>query len=252
MKSTVCIVIDISSPNGGYQRQFGTAFFIDKKFLITAGHNVFPKEDSRIKIQIIQPGLSHVNYTKYENGEYVTIDCTVDDSLYKKVNGPYEKDIAILHAGSYSAPIDHFVELSADLPEQDAVVDVIGYPGELGAAWMRRQDKVNDIDESLKAVAKLLPVRTLTATRGTVQSVKGSTITYNVSTCPGMSGSCVLHKGKVIGIDPSIQNPNSKIGVHIGQNNVPGSSPSAVTFIGIDVVNLFRQRNISHLITKSS
>lgn len=209
MKSTACIVIDITLPTGEVQRQFGTAFFIDKKFLITAGHNLFHKETSYNKIQIIQPGLGHVNYTKYEDGEYVTIDCTVVQSLYK-FNGPCERDIAILHAGSYSAPIDQFVELSADLPGKDAVVDVIGYPGELGAAWMRKQDKVKDIDESLKAVAKLLPVRTLTATRGTVQSAKGTTVAYNLSTCPGMSGSCVLHKGKVIGIDPPLKIPIQK------------------------------------------
>ena len=186
--------------DGEIRRQFGTAFFIDKKFLITAGHNTFSK-DGQIKIQIIQPGLSHVNYSKYLNGGYDTIDCTVVGSLFQ-VNGPAEKDIAILYAGSYSVSVDHFVQISDNVPQQGDYVDVIGYPGEINTAWMRRQEpQVNDIDESLKDAEKLLPKRTLTVTRGTVKSA-GPIVEYNLSTCPGMSGSCVLHKGKVIGIDP--------------------------------------------------
>lgn len=198
--STACVVIEVALPDGEIRRQFGTAFFIDQKHLITAGHNTFSK-DGPIKLQIIKPGVSHVNYSKYLNGGYDTIDCTVVGSLYKQ-HGPAEKDIAILYAGSYSVSVDHFVQLSNSVPQPGDYVDVIGYPGELNTAWMRRQDpQVNDIDESLKAVEKLLPKRTLTVTRGTVKSV-GPTVEYNLSTCPGMSGSCVLHKGKVIGIDP--------------------------------------------------
>ena len=195
--------------DGGIRRQFGTAFFIDKKHLITAGHNTFSK-DGPIKLQIIQPGLSHVNYSKYLKGGYDTIDCTMVGSLYK-LNGPAERDIAILDAGSYSVSVDHFVQLSDNVPQQGDYVDVIGYPGELSTAWMRKQEpQVNDIDESLKAVEKLLPRRTLTVTRGTVKSA-GPIVEYNLSTCPGMSGSCVLHKGKVIGMDPlHVKNCNDR------------------------------------------
>ena len=38
----------------------------------------------------------------------------------------------------------------------------------------------------------------LTVTRGTLEHV-GPTIPYRASTCPGMSGSCVLYKGAVVG-----------------------------------------------------
>jgi V8-like Glu-specific endopeptidase len=158
--------------------------------------------------------------------------------------------MAILCAGSYNASADHFVELSTELPQQDEYVDVIGYPGELNTAWMRTQDRVNDIDESLKEVEKLLPKRTLTVTRGTVKS-SGSIVTYNLSTCPGMSGSCVLYKGKVIGTGSS-KGILLIIGVHVGQPLSPGSFPSAVSFTGQEVGNLFRQKKIQYLINASA
>lgn len=130
------------------------------------------------------------------DGKVSTNDCTVVSSLYTH-NGLSERDIAILHAGSYNAA--YYLQISADAIPENAIVDVLGYPGELKSEWMRTQ-VVNDVDESLNAAAKLLPKRTLTVSRGTVQSI-GSTVSYNLSTCPGMSGSCVLHRGKVIGID---------------------------------------------------
>ena len=69
-----------------------------------------------------------------------TIDCTVVKSLYSK-DGPPEKDIALLDAGSHNAADFLQVQLSFDLPKGDddnlGLVDVIGYPGELKSEWMR-------------------------------------------------------------------------------------------------------------------
>ena len=190
------LYVEVSYSGGQTHGQFGTAFFVDSKHLITAGHNVFIKEttDSIKKIRITYPGLSHVNYTQLMDGEISTIDCTLIKSLYTK-DGPPEKDIALLHAGSHNAA--DFVQLSSELPQlnHDNLdrVDVIGY-----SKWMKTQ-KVKDVDQSLDAVAKLLPRRTLTVTRGVLESV-GKTVSYDLSTCPGMSGSCVLYRGNVIGI----------------------------------------------------
>lgn len=196
--------VTVSFPGGQTKHQFGTAFFIDKKLLITAGHNIHTPEGATKKIQITYPGLPFVNYTHLMEGEISTIDCTVVKSFYSK-DGPPEKDIALLDAGSHNAADFLQVPLSVDLPKEDddnlGLVDVIGYPGEHKSEWMRTQ-KVKDVDQSLEAVAKLLPRRTLTVTRGVLKGIR-KTVTYDISTCPGMSGSCVLCKGKVIGISHS-------------------------------------------------
>jgi hypothetical protein len=143
------------------------------------------------------PGLSHINYTQLMEGKMSTIDCTPAGSPYTQ-NSSEERDIAILHVGSYNAA--NFLSLSVDLLPVGARVDVIGYPGELKSEWMMTQTGIRDVDQSLDAVAKLLPKRTLTISRGTVKS-SGPVVAYELSTCPGMSGSCVLYNGNVIGID---------------------------------------------------
>ena len=135
------------------------------------------------------------------NGNLATIDCTVVASLYEK-NGPSQTDIAILHSGSYNAP--SYLPLSTDVPAMHALVNIVGYPGELKLEWIRTQVGIRNADESLKATAKLLPIRTLTVSSGTVQS-NGVMMAYNVSTCPGMSGSCVLSSGKVVGNDGNLE-----------------------------------------------
>ena len=104
-------------------------------------------------------------------------------------------DFALLRAQGFLARCPP--PFSMHPPPVDATVDVIGYPADLTPAMLKGQ-KLNDIDRSLDEVQKLLPKRTLTASRGVVQS-SGSIITYTLSTVPGMSGSCVLYEGKVIG-----------------------------------------------------
>jgi len=113
------------------------------------------------------------------------------------VKGPCKNDIALLHSGSYSAP--RFVELSAVVPLPGDSVDVIGYPGEVSRLWMSTQGKLNDINSSLATVETLLPNMTLSISRGGVEST-GDIISYNLSTVPGMSGSCVIYQGKAIGM----------------------------------------------------
>jgi len=210
--------------------------------LITAGHNIYGQSG---RVRITYPGLRHLNYTQLTDGRVATIDCTVVGTLYTK-NGPCEKDIAILHAGSHNAA--DVLQLSAELPQPNEFISVIGYPGELKSEWMKTQIGIKDVDSSLDAAAKLLPKRTLTVSRGAVKST-GATMAYTVSTCPGMSGSCVLYKGKVIGKDQIKCRTDYATGVHVGQHNSAGSLPSAVSFTGQDVINLFRQQRLLNLIS---
>ena len=180
----------------------GTALFIDEKHLLTAGHCFYDRNkrtDTIKRIRVVSPGLPYINYSDLENGEIFTLDCTIVKNLFKGTPDPNEPDIALLHAGTGNGPLG--TELSADLPPPGAVVDVIGYPQEPVMAWLKKKlNNIKDIDETIKTVRKLLPYRTLTISRGIIKSIGKSDITYQVSTVPGMSGSCLVYQGKVIGI----------------------------------------------------
>lgn len=175
--------------------------FIDDKHLLTAGHCFYDKNrrtDTIKRIRVVSPGLPYVNYSELQNGEILTLDCTIAKNLFKGIPGP-EPDIALLHAGTGNGPLG--TELSTEVPQPGAVVDVIGYPQEPLAAWfnLEKLKNIDDLDETIKTVRKLLPYRTLTISRGTIKTIGKGYITYKVSTVPGMSGSCLVHQGKVIG-----------------------------------------------------
>lgn len=195
------VLIEFSPSDRERKIQFGTAFFIDSKHLITAGHNTYGPNGPLKRVRITTPGLPNVDYLKLMDGKIATIECNVVGTLYEKV-GQSETDISILHSGSYNAP--EFLKLSADAPTVNGSVNIVGYPGELKLEWMRTQAGIKNADESLVATAKLLPIRTLTVSSGTVQST-GAMATYKLSTCPGMSGSCVIYNGKVIGNDKAFK-----------------------------------------------
>ena len=195
------MLIEYSPSDRERKVQFGTAFFIDSKHLVTAGHNTYGPNGPLKKVRITTPGLPHIDYLKLMGGKVATIECNVVGTLYEKV-GQYETDISILHSGSYNAP--EFLRLSADVPTASDPVYIVGYPGELKLEWMRTQAGIKNADESLQATAKLLPIRTLTVSSGTVQS-SGAMVTYQLTTCPGMSGSCVLYNGRVIGSDKTLK-----------------------------------------------
>jgi V8-like Glu-specific endopeptidase len=181
---------------------YGTAVFIDDKHLLTAGHCFYDKSrrtDTIKRIRVVYPGLPYVNYSDLHSGEIFTLDCTIIKNLFKGAPDLNEPDIALLHAGTGNGPLG--TELSANVPKPGAIVDVIGYPQEPVTAWFKKKLKnINDLDETIKTVRKLLPYRTLTISRGTIKTVGKGYITYNVSTVPGMSGSCLVYEGKVIGI----------------------------------------------------
>ena len=198
MAAGKCVAYLLVEFHGTAATQVATAFFIDRKHLLTAGHNLCKKNAGLKRVQVIEPGRSYLDSTKLAQGKYYGIICKVVCNLYNE-NGSYENDIALLHTGSFSWP--NYLELSTVSPPNGGIVDVIGYPAELNSAWMRTQGSLRDIDESLATVEKLLPKRTLSISRGAVVKT-GAIISYNLSTVPGMSGACVLYEGRVIGIFP--------------------------------------------------
>jgi V8-like Glu-specific endopeptidase len=243
-----CIAFLIVQFHNTTDTQIATAFFIDKTHLLTAGHSLHKRAFTHKSVQLIGPGIPHIDATKLVQGKYPTVNCKVVWNLYS-VKAPYDNDIALLHTGSFSWP--DFMELSAVLPRKDATVDVIGYPGDLNWWWMKTQGDLKDIEKSLVTVEKLLPKRTLSVSRGTIETA-GSLISYDLSTVPGMSGSCVVYQGKAIGISSFPKITFNEQGVHIGQPKASGGFPSAVSFTGSHAGLLFRRGGILHLINPSN
>lgn len=181
-------------------RQFGTAFFITEKHLLTAGHNVIDRHGNVRHPKITYPGLNFIDIKRLREGRINMLDCRVVDTLHKK-DGPYNKDIAILECPGHTAA--DRLSLSSELLHLGATVDIIGYPGAIKEEWMERHASLTDYIVSKRETEHLLPTRSLTVTRGKVQGYNGALIAYKISTCPGLSGGPMLHKGKVYGI-PSL------------------------------------------------
>jgi hypothetical protein len=112
---------------------------------------------------------------------------------------PSSKDIAILSSGSFESA--NFLPLSGDRIPVHRNVDVIGYPGEKRNLWLtEKHEGLNNVEESGVAGEVLLPTRQLVVTRGVVAYDAEDLTSYTISTCPGLSGACVMFNGKVHGI----------------------------------------------------
>jgi hypothetical protein len=127
-----------------------------------------------------------------------TQHCTLLENLYNQDNAKPECDIAILKveghiAGSFLRPVRN-IELS-----KDDVVDIVGYPGQVGERWVETHKGIKNITEGRAAVRKLLPQMTLTASRGSVERIWEGIMYSEISTCPGMSGSSLTSKGLAYG-----------------------------------------------------
>ena len=90
--------------------------------------------------------------------------------------------------------------LSCDPVPINGIVDIVGYPGEKTLLWLHKNhpDLLNLVDGTTRSEA-MLPTRRLVVTRGVVEECCGDMTSYKVSTCPGLSGSCVIYQGKVHG-----------------------------------------------------
>jgi V8-like Glu-specific endopeptidase len=174
---------------------FGTAFFVSETRLLTAGHNIAGVNDRVTRISISLPGVPNVVATDMSLRKIPLVECKVIGTMYRH-DQQYSKDIAILDSGSFRNP--DYVSLSAIIPPKEAVVDVIGYPGKIRQEWIQAQWGLKDITKGQQDAKKLLPAGSLLVTRGTVEDSE-EIMSYHISTCPGMGGSCVLYQGSVIG-----------------------------------------------------
>jgi V8-like Glu-specific endopeptidase len=195
-KCTSFLLIDEEKVEGYPKQQFyGTAFFVSDNLLITAGHNTVGVNGPINRLAITYPGIDQIHPWHVSQKEVPTINCKVVASIYKK-NGPPSKDIAILDAGSFCAA--KYVQLSSFIPPPKTAVYVIGYPGDIKRGWVETQVGLNNLEEAHENATQLFPKGRLTVSCGEVVTT-GNIIEYAVSTCPGMSGACVVYNGMVIG-----------------------------------------------------
>jgi V8-like Glu-specific endopeptidase len=147
------------------------------------------------EIWITPPGLSQVYSWQVARGSVTTIKCKVLGTLYSP-DGKVSNDLAILDTGSYTTT--SYLSLSSTILPDNAIVDVIGYPGDILHEWIKSHEGLRTLKTRQEEAERLFQKGSLTVTRG-MTKVVGNTITYNISTCPGMGGSCVLYKGYLIG-----------------------------------------------------
>lgn len=178
----------------------GTAFFVGPRILLTAGHCVINAKEPTVRLLISTPGVDVIDVSMLLNGRMSGIDCTVVTNLFKK-NGPFNKDIAIISSGSYIS--SQYIQIGDGLLPADATVDIVGYPGEVTASWLRKHQGLVSADQSRDPAERLLPWRHLVISEGMVVDTTGPLTSYKISTCRGMSGSCLVYRGKAYGIFPA-------------------------------------------------
>lgn len=196
-RSTCFIGVKPGMDPEGKKMQYatGTAFFIGPKILLTTAHLV-PDCNREIIAQL--PGTRKRTLfaeTLFNNPKFDTLRCKCIATGYPNV------DISILEvSGHYEA--ETYLEIKPYLlrPEDQASVDLIGYPGLYDEHYVQSMyphplelDAVND-------VIQLFPKDQLVITHGPIVQC-GITPTYRLSTVIGMSGSPVLLNGNVIGND---------------------------------------------------
>lgn len=194
-KCTCFVFMEEQNFDGRYKKAFcGTAFFVSSHLLLTAGHNAMSVNGGVIEIRITPPGIDQMHSWQVSRGGVHSIKCKVLATLYRQGGKP-ENDIAILDTLPYT--VEEYLPLSSISPASGSVLDVIGYAGEIVLEWINSHG-VQDVEKRRMEVESLFTDGSLTVTRGVSVAV-GNTMTYRLSTCPGMGGGCVLYKGSVIG-----------------------------------------------------
>jgi V8-like Glu-specific endopeptidase len=199
-----CLIVDELQPDGSVKHGYGTAFFVADNILLTAGHNLVSRRGYNIiGIRVTIPGTKVV---QLGSDGILTLRCKIISNSFKGFNGSCgREDIAILKCSGLATPA-RYLPLATDHGNLSprAIVDVIGYPGFIETAWIERQHKgkLKNFEESAKVARKMLPERTLTVSRGSVEEIKDGLCSYRVSTCPGMSGGALISKGNVYGNFP--------------------------------------------------
>jgi len=196
------VFVEVVKIDGSKGRYFGTGFFVSYNRLLTAGHIVHP--DIKYKSMVIRislPGLSKVDSEKLAKATIPSVKCNVVDKLYvPKSDLNLYLDLAILDSGNFTLPTKHLLNLNSTTPSHKSTISVIGYPHYISVPWIEEHEGLTD--DGIKArneAEALFPPGHLTLTRGVIHDSRQQTFQYNISTCPGMSGGCVLQGGKVVG-----------------------------------------------------
>lgn len=201
-KATACLIIEERWPDGAIKKKFGTAFFVSSTRLLTAGHNV-KTTPGALKIE-----STRLSYAGSQKVDYFTntVECSVLDTTYTSAAHDPRSDIAILEclaheAGIYLPLSDNINELQG-APGAPVIVDIIGYPCQFKTSQkegFQEKGELNRYHASMQEAGQMLPAKTLTVTRGPVEEVDNGMIRYKISTLPGLSGACLMYKGKVYG-----------------------------------------------------
>ena len=200
-QATCFIVIEIKSASAKQSISGATAFFIDNRTLLTAGHNVMTEPKSHISVRALLPGTPVVStdFKGIIKGIGVsTLTLEIVENYWR--NTP-ETDIAILRTVGVTWAPHVNLELS-DILTQDALVNVLGYPAEYSDRSLAKEygEVVPDaLFAGYDEARKTLPKWTLVTSCGPVLTV-GENLEYRLSTINGMSGGPVVYNGKVYGI----------------------------------------------------
>jgi V8-like Glu-specific endopeptidase len=192
--ATACLIVQERFPDKPRKR-YGTAFFVTRTSLLTAGHNVQLSEGALeiMDIRIYYAGWKDV--TTCPN----TLECTLVANLYKGGTSGRQgslTDIAVLDCQGHNAEVHMQLSINVDALQPGIFVDVVGYPQHL----MPEQKHSLKLPETkLEDAGKMLPACVLTATRGQIKTRGNGVFEYNNSTLPGMSGACVIFDGQVYG-----------------------------------------------------
>jgi hypothetical protein len=162
--STALLITEFESPRAKFLKTFqGTAFFISRDRLLTAGHNLQYHENSiqyRLKsCRIATPGTTHVDLRKVH-----TIDCTLVKNFLPA------HDIAILKICDGYCATFH-LKLAPKESSPGSLIDVVGYPGDRAQHHLETRTELNVTDEypfdkHVKDAQTFLPTRTLVLSRG--------------------------------------------------------------------------------------
>ena len=191
-------MVEERKSDGTWAKSFGTAFFVTKTHLLTAGHVVQASPDAEVvSIRLFYAGCKTVDYGTN------TIECKVVATLYDPDNPDGNKpDLALLECPSQDAgtwlPISPKID---DLPV-GAIVDIIGYPCYITDAQkegFKKKGSLNDYSESMREAELMLRPKTLTVSRGIVEAIENNHIRYKLSSLCGMSGACLMYNEKIYG-----------------------------------------------------
>ena len=243
-KATSLLLVQLTNSKGESDWEYATAFFVAPNLLLTAGHAALDPPDVKTERWVFLPGTPYLDMDQIASRDPWAIRCTVVDNMYK-AGAAISKDIAILSSGSFETK--HYLKLSTDLVPAKATIDVVGYPSSKKENWLRRKHPdLESLVTGATAVENLLPTRKLVVTRGVVADHRADVTSYIISTCPGLSGGCLIYNGKVHGKPTVLLELNE--GVHVGDSvlnaNVPKEWRSAVSFQSEATKKLLRKHKL--------